>query len=126
MSPTPFLTHFDDDGYWWSIDTETGEYLTHSYAFGPYHESTDCTGPGYVWFVPLPMVPFTIAELPGDLYVRPRGLSAYEVCHESVQQGAFCVVTSDCLEMLSIAEVTPSTPITVPSSPWIGPLHAEP
>ena len=125
VTQNPLALWIDDVGYSWYLDLETGEYIAPSSAIGPYFESADCTGDGYVWFSPRPMLPFTISELGDELYVRPKGLPLYEVCHESVAQGAFCVASSDCIDAISVAEVTPAIPIVVPSSPWIGPLHTE-
>ena len=128
VSPTPDLLYIDDDGYSWFIHQESGEYTVWP-SSAMYYENNDCTGPAFLTPT-TPMVPFVVlAEAePRPIYVRPKGLPLYEVCTNSFTVGgAFCnvEVAPRCFDGLSLDEMIPDSPISVPASSWLGPLHRE-
>lgn len=126
VSSTPDLLHHDASGHVWVTDVETGAYVGGTLST-LYYESADCSGPAYVPTYFRPMQPFALPSAPTTWYVRPIGLASFPITTGSYELvDVVCSAVEVDAVVFPLDDCVPSSPITPPSSPWVGPLYTAP
>ena len=116
-------TVFDDEGFVWYLDTETGQPYEQEVG-AVYYEGEECTGERYV-YAREPRFPFTVL---GDaFYVRGDQVQSQTVTSASYEglTGVCSTYTQETSRLLQLSELDYRPDLKPPELPWVGPIHRE-
>lgn len=118
-SSSPFLVHWDGNGYQWAIDVETAQV---SWAeLSTYFLQEGCTGTEFV-------TPTTVGQpfqVDGEWYVRAPDAKRSLVCVSSRWDGSTCTDAQICVYGVELEDCEPPVPVTVPLLGLAPPLRME-
>jgi hypothetical protein len=120
---SPELVYFDEDGYYWGIDFQTGQALVQA-STTRYYAASLCTGSAWAPVL-IPRMPTRFGH-DGLWRVRPDTLASSEVCRLSykVDNGPGVEISSSCTHLIPLDQLLSLGPgYDPPELPWTGPLH---
>jgi hypothetical protein len=114
------VPYLDAQGFFWFINPMTAK--IEAFTTDVVYDTANCGGTAYVRRLLRRMV-FTIPGEPGTFRVYPDKPTLTKVQLQSVRSGGQCVNTMEETEVLPLAETLPATPLSLPATTFVGPLH---